>query len=187
MEPLARPTLTKRSTTPTFGLESNYISCNNLVNRRGTPLLNTRSPRGSRQKETTTMTKKMTQAEQVQETVALGFPEVGSFGEDGKKELQKFYKHLTNEQLEEWVELEGLEIKPTDSEQIYRMRLAMAILYLHYPKATAKKKVSKYAKYTLEDLVELAIEKDVAVEPTEDERIMRMRTIMALRASGHIA
>ncbi|UNY48962.1 hypothetical protein sp82g_25 [Bacillus phage SP82G] len=36
-----------------------------------------------------------------------GFPEQGHFEE--KKDLQAFYKHLSTEQLEEWVELEGLE------------------------------------------------------------------------------
>lgn len=133
------------------------------------------------------MTKKMT-AEYVNEVLENeGYPEVGFFGDDGKKELQKFYKKLTNEQLEEWVELEGLEIKPTDSEPIYRMRLCMAVLYLHYPKAPAKKKESKYAKYTLEDLVQMAIDESVPVEPTEDERILRMRTIMALRAANKIS
>lgn len=123
----------------------------------------------------------------VQEMVEKdGFPEKGYFGEEGRKNLQKFYKHLTNEQLEEWVELEGLEVKPTDSEQIYRMRLAMAILYHHYPKAPAKKKESKYAKYSTEELVNMAIENEVAFEVTDDSRILRMRAIMALRAAGHI-
>lgn len=130
------------------------------------------------------MTKKLNK-KQVQEVVEKGYPEVGHFGDD-KRALQNFYRHLSNEQLEEWVELEGLEITPTDSEPIYRMRLAMAILYLHYPKAPSKKKQSKYAKYSLEDLVQMAVDKDVPVEPTEDDRIMRMRTIMALRAAGHI-
>lgn len=124
--------------------------------------------------------------ETVQKMVAKGFPEVGHFGEDGKKQLQTFYKHCTIEQLEEWVELEGIEVKATDSEQIYRMRLCMGILYKHYPKAPAKKKQSKYAEYSLEDLVALAVKHDVPVEPTDDDRIMRMRTIMALRAAKHI-
>jgi hypothetical protein len=118
--------------------------------------------------------------EQVQEVVAKGYPEVGTFKES--KELQKFYKHLTTEQLEDWVGLEGLEVRPSDSQPIYRMRLAMAVLYLHFPKAPSKKKTSKYSQYSLEDLVSMAVDNDVPVEPTEDERIMRMRTIMALRA-----
>ena len=119
-----------------------------------------------------------------------GFPEVGyfteQFGEDGKKSLQKFYKHLSMEQLAEWLDIEGLEYTPTDSEQINRMRACMSILYKHYPKAPAKKKESKYAKYSLEDLMEMAMDKDVVFEVTDDERIMRMRAIMALRAAGHI-
>lgn len=130
------------------------------------------------------MTKKLNKT-QVQEFVAKGYPEIGHFGED-KKALQGFYKHLTNEQLEEWLELEGLQYVPTDSPQITRMRMCMAILYFHFPKAPSKKKESKYAKYSLEDLVEMAVDKDVPVEMTDDDRILRMRTIMALRAAGHI-
>jgi len=113
----------------------------------------------------------------------LGFPEVGQFVE--QKDLQKFYKQLSIESLKEWVELEGLSYKPCeDSEMIDRMRVCMAILYHHFPKEpSVSKKKSKYADYTLEQLISMAIENDVAVETTEDERIMRMRTIMALRAA----
>lgn len=114
-----------------------------------------------------------------------GYPEVGHF--EVKEDLQKFYKYLTDEQLQEWVELEGLEYKSCpESQPINRMRMCMAILYKHFPKAPSSKKKSKYADYTLEDLVNMAIEKDVPVEPCDDERILRMRTIMALRAAGHL-
>lgn len=109
-----------------------------------------------------------------------GYPEVGMF--EDKKSLQKFYKQLDTEVLEDWVELEGLEFTPCeDSEPIHRMRVCMAILYAHYPKKNKGKKKSKYAKYTLENLIEMAIEHEVPVEMTEDERILRMRAIMALR------
>lgn len=109
-----------------------------------------------------------------------GYPEVGTFKE--QKDLQKFYKHLSLEQLAEWCDVEGLEFKATDSEPILRMRMAMAILYKHFPKEPAKKKSSKYADYSLEQLVTMATEKDVPVEVCDDERILRMRLIMALRA-----
>ena len=109
-----------------------------------------------------------------------GFPEVGTFAD--KKALQKFYKQLPTEMLEEWANLEGLEYKACeDSEPIHRMRVAMAILYKHFPKEPSKKKESPYKAYTTEQLIEMAIENSVEVEPTEDMRIMRMRTIMALR------
>ena len=115
-----------------------------------------------------------------------GYPEVGHFTD--KKDLQKFYKHVSTEQLVDWaVEIEGLEVTPTDSEPIYRMRLAMAILYLNFPKAPSTKKKAKYADYTLEDLMTMATEKDVIFEVTNDERILRMRAIMALRVAGHLA
>jgi len=110
-----------------------------------------------------------------------GYPEVGTF--EDKKDLQKFYKHVSDEQLVEWVELEGLEFVPSDSAPINRMRMAMAILYKHYPKAPSEKKQSKYAKYSLEDLMGLALANDVVFEDTDDERILRMRAIMALRAA----
>jgi hypothetical protein len=113
-----------------------------------------------------------------------GYPEVGHF--EVKEDLQKFYKYLTDEQLLEWIELEGLEFKPSESQPINRMRMCMAILYKHFPKAPSKKKKSKYADYTLEDLINMALQHEVPVEPTEDERIMRMRTIMALRAAGYL-
>lgn len=110
-----------------------------------------------------------------------GFPEVGHFTE--QKDLQKFYKHLSDEQLAEWVSLEGLEFKPADSEPINRMRMAMAVLYKHFPKAPSAKKKSKYSDYTNEALLELALANDVVFEMTDDERILRMRAIMALRAA----
>lgn len=114
-------------------------------------------------------------------TEAVEYPEVGHFTEE--KDLKKFYKGLTDEQLAEWLELEGLEHKPSDSAPINRMRMAMAILYTHFPRQTKAKKKSKYADYSLEDLLTMAMEKDVAFEATEDERILRMRAIMALRAA----
>lgn len=129
--------------------------------------------------------KKLNKAEQVQKEVKdNGYPEVGNFSD--KKDLQSFYKHLTIKQLQDWVGIEGLEVKPTDSEAIYRMRLAMAILYLHFPKAPTAKKKSKYADYTTESLVQMAIDESVPVEVCDDDRILRMRTIMALRAHGKI-
>lgn len=110
------------------------------------------------------------------------FPEVGTFTTE--KELQKHYKKLSDAELQEWVELEGLEYKPCpDSAPIHRMRLAMAILYKHFPKQpSAKKKTSKYKDYSLEQLVQLAVDNEVIFEPHDDERILRMRAIMALRA-----
>jgi hypothetical protein len=111
-----------------------------------------------------------------------GYPETGFFKE--QKDLQKFYKFCTDEQLAEWVDVEGLEYKPAESAPINRMRMAMAILYYHFPKPEAKaKKKSKYADYTNERLLELAMENDVLFEVCDDERILRMRAIMALRVA----
>lgn len=117
-------------------------------------------------------------------TEAIEFPEVGTYTD--AKDLKKFYKGLTDAQLAEWLELEGLEHKPSESAPINRMRMCMAILYTHFPKQSAPKKQSKYAQYTLEDLIQLAIDKEVVFETTDDDRILRMRAIMALRVAGHI-
>lgn len=113
-----------------------------------------------------------------------GYPEVGTFTDP--KVLQKFYKQLDTAVLEDWASLEGLEYKPClDSEPIHRMRVAMAILYKHFPKApSASKKKSKYGEYTTEYLVQLALDNNVPVETTTNDQIMRMRVIMALRAHG---
>jgi hypothetical protein len=119
----------------------------------------------------------------VQEYVTKnGYPEVGSEDVVDQKWLQKFYKHLTDDQLTEWVELEGLTYNPSESAPIERMRKCMAILYKHYPKAPTSKKKSKYSDYTTESLIQMLLDNDVPCEVTDDDRIMRMRAIMALRA-----
>jgi hypothetical protein len=111
-----------------------------------------------------------------------GYPEVGQFADT--KSLQKFYKQLDTKSLEDWAALEGLTYKACpDSEPIHRMRVAMAILYKHFPKESSSKPESPYKQYTLEQLVAMAVEHEVPVEPTDDDRILRMRTIMALRAA----
>lgn len=111
-----------------------------------------------------------------------GFPKVGSFAD--KKTLQKFYKQLDTEILEAWAESEKAEYKPyPENEAIHRMRVAMAILYIHFPKETKAKPESPYKKYTTEQLVDMALKHDVAIETTDDMRILRMRLIMGLRAN----
>jgi ribosomal protein L13 len=114
-----------------------------------------------------------------------GYPEVGMFADE--KTLKKFYKQLSDEQLLEWVIVEGLTYKPCEeSEAINHMRICMAILYKHFPKESStgsSKPKSKYSEYTTENLMQMAIDHEVPVEVTDDMRIMRMRTIMALRAA----
>ena len=111
-----------------------------------------------------------------------GYPEVGFFKEE--KDLKKFYKKLTDTQLEEWCAKEGIEVLPSDNNSIYRMRLCVGILYKHFPRETksAEKKPSKYAEYSNEALMQMALDSDVAVEPCDNEGILRMRLIMGLRA-----
>ena len=114
---------------------------------------------------------------------ANGYPEIGAFEDEGS--LQRFYKKLDTAQLEEWAAIEGATYKACPEQPaIHRMRVCMSILYKHFPKQTKAKPVSPYAKYTLEDLINMALEHDVVVDPTPDEKIMRMRTIMALKAKA---
>jgi len=113
------------------------------------------------------------------------YPEKGVFTE--QKALKKHIKGLTDEQLSEWVGLEGLTYKACDDKMINRMRMAMAINEYHFPSPPkAAKAKSKYADYSTEDLVAMAAEHSVPVEVCEDAKILRMRTIMALRAAGKI-
>lgn len=109
------------------------------------------------------------------------FPKVGFFTE--KKALQKHYKGLTDAEVTEWVAKEGLTVKDYGSAPINRMRACMAILYLHFPADAPKpKEKSKYADMPTEALIALAAEQSVPVEVTDNMKILRMRTIMALRA-----
>lgn len=111
-----------------------------------------------------------------------GYPEVGAFSE--KKDIQKFYKQLPTEFLEDWCEQCQLEYKPCDNDSIHRMRVAMAILELHFPsekKSTTSK--SKYSNLTDEDLLKMCIDNAVAVEESTHKGIMRMRMVQALRAN----
>jgi len=111
------------------------------------------------------------------------YPEKGTYTE--KKPLQKFIKKLSIDELMEWADLEGIltGIKTTDHEAIWRMRVAMAIVELHFPKeSTNKKSKSKYASYTTEQLVQMVMDNDLEVKDSKgDLRIMRMYCIIALR------
>lgn len=101
---------------------------------------------------------------------------------ESDKALKKYYKALDIEEIVEWSTALGETFKATDDPMIFRMRACMSVLYHFFPKQTKPKQKSKYADYTLEDLVSLAATNNVPVEPCEDERILRMRCIMMLRA-----
>ncbi len=111
-----------------------------------------------------------------------GYPEVGQFADE--KSLQKFYKQMETAQVEDWATLEGLTFKACPEQPaIHRMRACMVILRNHFPVEVKAKKESPYKKYSTEDLVQMALDNSVAFEPADDERILRMRAIMALRAN----
>ncbi|AID50591.1 hypothetical protein [Bacillus phage CP-51] len=117
----------------------------------------------------------------------IEYPEVGHF--ESIDDIKKFYKRLSMEQIGEWAEIEGLDWKHNDNPGINRMRACMAISNHHFPKKTSGKKKAKYGHLSTEDLLAMAIENDVEVrEPKGDnENILRMYTIMALREAGLLA
>lgn len=127
--------------------------------------------------------------EEEEEEEEIEYPEVGDF--EDEKAIKKYIKGLTDEQLQAWCELEGAEWVENEHRNINRMRMAMAIKAVHFPELAKKpssKKKSKYAEYTTEELVEMAIDNNVEVRDDKgNERILRMYTIIALREAGLIS
>ena len=108
------------------------------------------------------------------------YPVVGSVD---AKALKKVCKAMSDEEIQAWVAHEKLVVKDYGDASINRMRQIMAIKGIYFPETIQKpKEKSKYADYTLEQLVSMAVEGNVPVEVSDNERILRMRTIMALRA-----
>lgn len=120
---------------------------------------------------------------QLDEEGNVVYPEKGYFKTE--KDIKKYYKQLSEEQLDEWLEIEGLEYKPNDNEGINRMRKCMAILNFHFPKESKGKKKSPYAKYSTEELIEMALDNNIEVQDAKgDLRILRMYAIVALKKAG---
>ena len=121
-----------------------------------------------------------------------GYPEVGQFDKD-EAGMKKYIKALSNEQLQEWCELEGATWNPHDNVSINRMRMAMAIKAKHFPHLSAgtgngtKKSKAKYGHLSNEDLAKMCLDGDVEVRDAKgDARIERMYMIMDLRKAGVI-
>lgn len=109
------------------------------------------------------------------------YPEKGYF--KSEDEIKKYYKQLDDDQLDEWLELEGLEYTANEHAGINRMRKCMAIKEYHFPKENkSKKSKSKYADFTTEELLQMALDNDVEVKDAKGNlKILRMYCIMALR------
>jgi len=115
------------------------------------------------------------------------YPEVGSFKDE--KAMKKFIKKLTDDQLQEWCELEGVTWSANDNQSINRMRMAMGIKAKHgfgqVQGSGGTKSRSKYADYQTEDLVAMCLDHDLDLRDAKgDMRILRMYAIMALRDAG---
>ncbi len=130
---------------------------------------------------TTPTTEKKVRTKKAAAKEAVVWPEVGTFAD--KAAMKKHMKGLSDEQVAAWVAAKELSVKDYGSAPINRMRQIMAITELHFPSPPkAAKQESPYKKFTTEELIALAAEKEIPVEVTDDMRILRMRTIMSLRA-----
>lgn len=96
--------------------------------------------------------------------------------------LKKYYKKLSTQEVEAWVSELSLSFNASTDASIHRMRACMAVLYHFFPKQVSVKAKSKYAEYSTEELITIAADSNIPVEVCDDMRILRMRTIMALRA-----
>jgi len=119
----------------------------------------------------------------------IEYPEKGSFKDE--KAIKKYIKKLSDQQLYDWCELEGVTWKHNENAPINRMRAAMAIKAFHFPALAPKgdtKPKSKYSQYSDEELIAMAAEKGIAVKDAKgDKRINRMYHIIALREAGVLA
>lgn len=118
----------------------------------------------------------------------IEYPEVGAFAD--KKAMKKYVKKLSDAQIFDWLDLEGVLFTPCDHESINRMRAVMAMTAKHFPTTApvGTKSKSKYADMSDDQLIKLAADKKVVVKDAKgDARIRRMYTIMALKAAGHLA
>lgn len=113
------------------------------------------------------------------------YPEIGTFSTENQ--LKKFYKQLSDDQLDEWLDIEGWSdsVKLCSNASINRMRKCLVIKSKHFPKKSSESKKSKYSKYSTEELLQMALDNDIEVkECNGDARILRMYVIMALRDSN---
>lgn len=127
--------------------------------------------------------------EETQEASAEDILEV--LGEiESLDEFKEFFKDLDTETAEICVNALELEIKPTDNPNIYRMRLSMALqrhLFPEHFKPKKSEKKTKYGDFDTNELEAMAKKHKVEYEANPHEGINRMRLIMALKKSGHLA
>lgn len=125
-------------------------------------------------------------AKKTTEVITTNYPEVGSVTES--KVLKKHFKNLTNDQLDEWISIEGIQVTLCGHAPIDRMRKCMAITAKHFPPAPKATTKSRYSNYTTEELVQMAMDNNVEIRDDKgDMRILRMYTIVALREAGLLA
>jgi hypothetical protein len=106
---------------------------------------------------------------------------------DGLDEFKDFFKDLDTPTAEYIARALGLDWKPTDHENIHRMRVSLAIQHHLFPsqfKPKEKKKKAKYGDLTTKQLFSLASEHKLSVKKTNNEPIDRMRAIMELKKAG---
>lgn len=124
-------------------------------------------------------------------TRKLGTPEQIKEVEDNIKSLslEQFttsVRHFTVDALATLAEDAGIDTQDgIANEPIRRMRLLMGLKAFYYPnEKTPVKAASEWKKIALEDLVALAADKKVEYKGSDDDKIQRMRVIVALKAAG---
>jgi hypothetical protein len=106
---------------------------------------------------------------------------------EGLEEFKEFFKDLDTPTAEYIARALGLDWKPTNHENIHRMRVSMALQHHLFPSQFApkeKKKKAKYGDLTTKQLFSLLSEHKVSIKKTGNEPIDRMRAIMELKKAG---
>lgn len=106
---------------------------------------------------------------------------------DGLEEFKEFFKDLDTPTAEYIARALELDWKPTDHENIHRMRVSLALQHHLFPsqfKPKEKKKKAKYGDLSTKQLFSLTSEHKLAVKKTGNDPIDRMRAIMELKKAG---
>jgi hypothetical protein len=120
------------------------------------------------------------------EEMMENLPEFGE-GKEGLEEFKEFFKDMDTPTAEYIAKALQLEWKPTDHENIHRMRISMAMQRHFFPelfKPKEKKKKAKYGDFSTEQLFTMLSDNKIDVKQSGNEPIDRMRAIMELKKAG---
>lgn len=106
---------------------------------------------------------------------------------EGLEDFKDFFKDLDTPTAEYIARALGLDWKPTDHENIHRMRVSMALQHHLFPSLFTpkeKKKKAKYGDLSTKQLFNLSSEHKLSIKKTGNDPIDRMRVIMELKRAG---